>query len=40
MAPCPTLDETGFRQTTPDRAWTRTNMAHKYDLASYLRDKS
>jgi hypothetical protein len=40
MAPCPTLDETGFRQTTPDRARTRTNMAHNYDLVSYLWDKS
>jgi len=40
MAPCPTLDETGFRQTTPDRAPMRTNMAHKYDLLSYFRDKS
>ena len=40
MAPCPTLDETGFRQTTPDRAQMRTNMAHKYDLLSYLRDNS
>jgi hypothetical protein len=40
MAPYPTLDETGFRQTTPERARTRTNMAHKYDLVSSLRDKS
>ncbi|HEY0986743.1 MAG TPA: zinc ribbon domain-containing protein, partial [Kofleriaceae bacterium] len=40
MAPCPTLDETGARQTTPDRARTRTNMAHKCDLVSSLRDKS
>jgi hypothetical protein len=40
MAPCPTLDETGFRQTTPDRARTRTNMAHKHDLVSSLRDTS
>ncbi len=40
MAPYPTLDETGFRQTTPDRARTRTNMAHKYDLVSSLRDNS
>ena len=40
MAPYPTLDETGFRQTKPDRAWTRTNLAHKYDLASSLRDNS
>ena len=40
MAPCPTLDETGARQTTPERARTRTNMTHKDDLASPLRDKS
>jgi hypothetical protein len=40
MAPYPTLDETGSRQTTPDRAQMRTNMAYKYDLLSYLRDKS
>jgi hypothetical protein len=40
MAPSPTLDETGFRQTTPDRAQVRTNMAHKYDLVSFLRDTS
>ena len=40
MAPCPTLDETGVRQTTPDRAQMRTNMAHKYDLVSSLRDTS
>jgi len=40
MAPCPTLDETGLRQTTPERARTRTNMTHKDDLASSLRDKS
>jgi hypothetical protein len=40
MAPCPTLDETGSRQTTPDRAQMRTNMAHKYDFLSYLRDNS
>jgi hypothetical protein len=40
MAPRPTLDETGLRQTTPDRAQMRTNMAHKQDLLSYLRDKS
>jgi hypothetical protein len=40
MAPCPTLDETGLRQTTPERARTRTNMTHKGDLASSLRDKS
>jgi len=40
MAPCPTLDETGLRQTTPERARTRTNMPHNDDLASSLRDKS
>jgi hypothetical protein len=40
MAPCPTLDETGLRQTTPERAWTRTNMANKHDLVSCLRDTS
>ena len=40
MAPCPTLDETGLRQTTPERARTRTNMTLKDDLASSLRDKS
>jgi len=40
MAPCPTLDETGFCQTTPDPARTRTNMPHKYDLLSSLRDNS
>jgi hypothetical protein len=40
MAPCPTLDETGLRQTTPDRTQMRTNMAHQYDLLAYLRDKS
>jgi hypothetical protein len=40
MAPCPTLDETGLRQTTPERARIRTNMAHNDDLASCLRDSS
>ena len=40
MAPYPTLDETGLRQTTPDRTQMRTNMAHEYDLFAYLRDKS
>jgi hypothetical protein len=40
MAPYPTLDETGLRQTTPDRTQMRTNMAHEYDLLAYLRDKS
>jgi len=40
MARGPTLDETGLGQTTPDRAPTRTNMAHKYDLLSYFRDTS
>jgi len=28
-APCPTLDETGSCQTTPDRAWMRTNRSSK-----------
>jgi hypothetical protein len=40
MAPYPTLDETGSRQTTPDRARMRTNMAHNGDLVSSLWDKS
>jgi hypothetical protein len=40
MAPCPTLNETGFGQTTPERARMRTNMAGKHDPASYLRDTS
>ena len=40
MAPCPTLDETGSRQTKPERARTRTNMSHNDDLASSLRDNS
>ncbi|HEY0988642.1 MAG TPA: hypothetical protein VGD80_16365, partial [Kofleriaceae bacterium] len=40
MAPRPTPDETGLRQTTPERGWTRTNMAHKDDLVSSLRDNS
>ena len=40
MAPCPNLDETGLRQTTPERARMRTNMAHNYDVASLLRDNS
>ena len=40
MAPCPTLDETGFGQTTPERARMRTDMASKHDLASYLLDTS
>ena len=39
-ASCPTLDETGFHQTTPDRAQTRTNMAKKHDLVSCFRDTS
>ena len=39
-ASCPTLDETGLRQTTPERARMRTNMAHNDDLASSLRDNS
>ncbi len=40
MALRPTLDETGSCQTTPERAQTRTNMPHKHDLASCLRDTS
>jgi len=36
----PTLDETGSRQTTPERARMRTNMSSRYDLRSYLRDTS
>jgi hypothetical protein len=40
MAPCPTLNETGFGQTTPERARMRTNMASKHDPASYLPDTS
>jgi hypothetical protein len=40
MAPRPTLDEPGFRRTTPERAWTRTSMSSRYDLRSYLRDTS
>ena len=39
-APCPTLDETGERRTTPDRARMRANLPPPYDLASYLRDSS
>ena len=39
-APCPTLDETGARRTTPDRARMRANLPSTYDLASYLRDSS
>jgi hypothetical protein len=38
--PCPTLDETGARRTTPDRARMRTNLPLPYDFASYLRDSS
>jgi hypothetical protein len=37
---CPTLDEIGLGQTTPDRAWTRTGMFSRYKIRSYLRDKS
>jgi hypothetical protein len=40
MAPYPTLDETGFHQTTPDRVGMRTNSSSTYDLVSYLRDTS
>jgi hypothetical protein len=40
MAPRPTLDETGSRPTTPDRARMRTRRSHAYDLLSYLRDTS
>jgi hypothetical protein len=39
-APCPTLDETGARRTTPDRARRRANLSPTYDLASCLRDSS
>ena len=39
-APCPTLDETGVRRTTPERARVRANLSLIYDLASYLRDSS
>jgi hypothetical protein len=41
MAPHPTLNETGLRWTTSDRARTRTNLSDKYDqLWSDLRDSS
>lgn len=40
MAPRPILDETGFCRTTPVRARTRTNLASRYDLRTYLRDSS
>ena len=40
MAPSPTLDETGLRQTTPERARMRTDMLHNDDFASSLRDNS
>jgi hypothetical protein len=33
-APCSTLDETGARRTTPDRARMRANLPPTYDLAS------
>jgi len=36
----PTLDETGARQTTPERVRMRTNMSTRYDPRSYLRDTS
>ena len=39
-APCPTLDETGVRRTTPERARMRTSLSIKYGLAPYLRDSS
>jgi hypothetical protein len=39
-APCPTLDETGARRTTPERARLRANLPPTYDLVSYLRDSS
>ncbi|HUP08453.1 MAG TPA: hypothetical protein VMU47_14940 [Caldimonas sp.] len=40
-ASCSTRDETGARQTTPDRARVRTDMFLKYSpLRGYLRDKS
>jgi hypothetical protein len=39
-APCPTLDETDARRTTPDRARMRANPSSTYDIASYLRDSS
>jgi hypothetical protein len=40
MAACPTLNETGHRQTTSERARWRTNMSGRYDHPSYLRDTS
>ena len=39
-APRPTLDETGFNQTTSERPRMRPNMSSRYDLRSYLRDNS
>ena len=39
-APCPTPDEIGYRQTTLERAWRRTNTSCEYDRRSYLRDES
>lgn len=40
MASCPTRDETGWRQTTSERARVRTNMSFMYSLVEYLRDTS
>jgi hypothetical protein len=39
-APCPILDETGARRTTPERARMRANTSLTYDIESYLRDVS
>lgn len=40
-ASCSTLNETGSRQTTSDRAWTRTNTSQRYGPSwTYLRDNS
>jgi hypothetical protein len=39
-APCPTLDETGVRRTTPERTRMRANLSSIHDLASYFRDSS
>lgn len=40
LASSTTLDEIGYRRTTPDRARLRTNLSHSYDSTSYLRDSS
>lgn len=40
MAPRPTLDETGLRPTTPDRARMRTRMSSRYGRLADLRDTS